>query len=430
MARRTSERERIAFVSEHAGGASYRELAEKYGVSRECVRYWCRQGRQGEQRPPARQGRRPGLLQRFDPLVRYVILRLRLAHPHWGPLRIRYHLGKRASLQGKQLPSPAQIGRYLHQWARFRRHHHRRLPASARQPAPTRVHECWQVDFKLGLALADGTLVNLHTVHDPVGEVCIMLRVTEAGTVGQKPKRVSLGELQMTLRRSFQRWQTLPEEVQTDREALFVGNNTEQFPSPFTLWLVGLGIRHRLIRPGKPTDNAAVERNHRTVNDYALRGQEACTVAQLQVVLDQAWYDLAFALPSQAKGCAGRPPIIAHPELLRPLRHYHPAEEAAWFVLTRVDTFLAQFTWHRIVSQTGQVSLGGQHHYYTVGRTYAHQPVVVRFAPVDRHFVFALADDPLAPIARRPARDLDTADLLGQELGPQQLPLGLHFVKG
>lgn len=32
MGRRTSERERIAFVSEHRGGASYRELAENVCV--------------------------------------------------------------------------------------------------------------------------------------------------------------------------------------------------------------------------------------------------------------------------------------------------------------------------------------------------------------------------------------------------------------
>lgn len=430
MARRSSERERAAFVAEHQAGASYAEIAEKYGVSRECVRYWCRRRRRGQSVASTWPKRSPGLLARFDPLVRYAILRLRLTHPHWGPTRIRYHLGKRTALQGKRLPSPTQIGRYLHQWPRFRRHQHRPTPASTRLPVPTHVHACWQVDFKLGIALADGTLVNLHTVHDPVGEVCIMLRVTVAGTVGQTPKRVSLGELQTTLRLSFQRWQTLPEEVQTDREALFVGNVTEQFPSSFTLWLVGLGIRHRLIRPGKPTDNAAVERNHRTVNEYVLRGQETCTVTQLQAVLDQAWYDLAFALPSQAKGCAGQPPVVAHPDLLRPIRPYRPVEEYTLFALARVDAFLAQFTWHRIVGKTGQVSLGGQHHYYTVGRTYANQQVVIRFDPADRHFVFALAHDPLAPIARRLARNLDTANLLGSELGPQQLPLGLSLEKG
>ena len=430
MTQRTSLRKREAFVAAHQAGSSYAEIAERHEVSQECVRYWCRRARRGESLESRYHRRAPGILQHFDPLVRYAILRLRLRHPRWGPSRIRYHLGKRASLRGKRQPSTTQIGRYLHQWPRLRRWRKRGVPRIPPPQAPTHVHEQWQVDFKLGIALADGTLVNLHTVHDPVGEVCITVQVTAAGMAGQKPKRVTFRELQSTLRSGFQRWQTLPAEVQTDGEALFAGNRTEQFPSQFTLWLVGLGIRHRLTRPGRPTDNAAVERNHRTLNDYAVRGHETCSLPELQAVLDQAWYDLAFVLPSQAKGCAGQPPVVAHPELLHPTRPYQTEQELALFEMQRVDHFLAQFTWHRIVGKTGQVSLGGQHHYYSVGRTYAAQQVAIRFDPTDRHFVFTLLDDPQQPIARRPARDLGAADLLGYELGPQQLPLAFVSEKG
>lgn len=430
MTRRTSLREREAFVAQHDVGASYAVIAAKHGVSLECVRYWCRRARQGESLEShyCRQG--PGFLQRFDPLVRYVILRFRLAHPRWGPSRIRYHLEQRPSLHHKALPGPTQIGRYLHQWVRFRRPPKRPVPPVVRPEAPTRVHQCWQVDFKLGIPLADGTLVNLHTVHDPVGSVCITVRITVAGTVGHKAKRVSLSELQTTLRTGFARWQTLPEEVQSDGEGLFVGNVTEQFPSRFTLWLVGLGIRHRVIRPGKPTDNAQVERSHRTVNEYALIGHEACTLAELEAVLEQAWYELAFVLPSQAQGCAGQPPVLAHPELLLPRRPYQPHTEMALFELHRVDSFLAQFTWQRKVGKNGQVSLGGQHHYYSVGRAYANQQLSVRFDPTDRHFVFALATDTHQVIARRPARHLTTVDLIGDHLGPQQLSLALIEKEG
>lgn len=430
MAHRTSQSEREAFVAEHQGGNTYAAIAEKYGVSVECVRYWCRRAQRGESVASHYTRSEPGLLQAFDPLVRYVILRLRLKHRRWGPWRLRHHLSKRASLQGKRLPSPTQIGRYLRQWGQFRRQPRRAGVASRPPQPPSCVHECWQVDFKLGIPLTDGTLVNLHTVHDPVGEVCITLGVTEAGTVGQKAKRVTLRELQTTLRTGFARWQTLPEEVQTDNEALFVGNVSEQFPSLFTLWLIGLGIRHRRIRPGKPTDNAAVERNHRTVNDYVLQGHEGDPVTQLQAALDTAWHELAFELPSHAKGCAGKPPVVAHPDLLHPQRRYQPDQEFAYFDRQRVDRFLAQFTWQRLVNKSGQVSLGGQHHYYFVGRTYAHQSVVVRFVPADRHFVFALVDEPDQIIARRPARDLDTVDIIGLDQRPQQLTLAFAEEKG
>ena len=428
MAGRTTIEQREAFIQHRAQGETFAEIAQAYGVSWQCVRFWWQRFRRGEGVSSHYVRERHSLLMRFSPLVRYVILRLRIAHPHWGPRRIRYHLQQRPSLAGQALPSATQIGRYLHQWVRFRR----RLKRSRTPPPPgvrpTRVHQCWQVDFKLGIALADGTQVNLHTVHDPVGEVCIAARVTPAGPVGRKPTRVRLDELQTTLRLGFCRWGTLPEEIQTDNEALFTGNPTERFPARFTLWLVGLGIRHQTIRPGKPTDNAAVERNHRTLTDYG-GSQELASLAAFQRFLDQAWYELAFALPSYAYGCAGQPPVSAHPELLHQPRSYQAHLEWVLFDLQRVDHFLAQFTWSRKVTASGQVSLGGQHHYYSVGRAYAQQLVWARFDPADRHFIFFADVSATQLIVRRPAHHLTVADLTGLPPVPQQLALALIFPK-
>lgn len=95
------------------------------------------------------------------------------------------------------------------------------------------------------------------------------------------------------------------------------------------------------------------------------------------------------------------------------------------------------------MNKTGQVSLGGQHEYYRVGRTYAGQEVWVRFDPADRHFVFyqtaseqdEQAEEDLQEIGRRPARFLEVEDLTGLAiwpvgLVPQQLALPLCFVGG
>lgn len=430
MAARTTKEQREAFIRRHASGETFGEIAQAYGVSWSCVRFWWRHFLRGQGVATHYVHGRHRVLRRFVPIVRYVILRLRLTHPHWGPRRLRYHLTQRPSLVGQRLPSVTQIGRYLHQWTRFRRPVKRlRLPRE-HLAQPTRIHQCWQVDFKIGIALADGTQVNLHTVHDPVGEVCIVARVTPAGPVGRKPRRVSLDELRTTLRLGFCRWGTLPEAVQTDNEALFTGNPTERFPARFTLWLVGLGIRHQTIHPGKPTDNAAVERNHRTLNEYTVNTREARSLATLQHLLDQAWYELAFALPSYARGCAGQPPVIAHPELLHPPRPYQAHLEWALFDLQRVDRFLAQFTWSRKVTASGQVSVGGQHHYYSVGRAYTRQQVWIRFDPADRHFVFFADASLTQTIVRRPAHHLTLAEITGLPQVPQQLALDFGGPKG
>ncbi len=94
----------------------------------------------------------------------------------------------------------------------------------------------------MGIALQDGTLVNLHTLRDPVGEVCVGAVVFPAGRVGQAPKAVTFAQVRTSLRRCFARWMMLPEEVQTDAESALVHHIASPFPSSFTLWLKGLGI--------------------------------------------------------------------------------------------------------------------------------------------------------------------------------------------
>jgi hypothetical protein len=220
-----------------------------------------------------------------------------------------------------------------------------------------------------------------------------------------------------------------------------VNQKGDAFPSTFTLWLTGLGIKHLVIH--QVTQNAEVERCHRTINDYAIVGNEKHSATELQSILDQAVEELTYELPSRAKGCVGRAPIEAHPELEQPKRAFQPERELAAFELKRVDAFLSTSSWKRKVGKTGQITIGGQGKRYSVGRTYARQEIIVRFDPADRHFVFHQPDperpdqDPrdLPEIGRRPARNLEIEDLTGlatcpEGLLPQQLPLPLCFVEG
>ena len=433
MAVRTSPQQRLRFSQRHQQGETYEAIARSEGVSFECVRYWCRRQRAGGScstpyhRPPT------GLLSRFDPKVPYCVLRLRLQHPRWGPNRLRYHLAKRASLHGLPLPSEAEIGRYLHQWDRFRRHGKPKT-VTQRPQAPTHVHQRWQVDFKVQIALKDGTQVDLYTCRDPFGEACIDAHLVPNGRVGTKGKRPSVETAQAFLRACFARWHTLPDEIQTDGEPALSGRaGGTFFPTRFMLWLKGLGIDYLVTRSGKPTDNAEVERCHRTLNDYVIRGQEHLGTAPLEAALDQAVHDLAYELPSQATGCCGQPPVEAHPELLQPRRPYRPEYELALFDLKRVDTYLATFTWKYTVSKNGEVSIGES--YYYPGYKHRSQEVVVRFDPVTREFVFYLTKEPEKILARCRAKGLDVADLT--RLGPwpagpgvQQLSLPGFGVKG
>ncbi len=418
---KTTVAQREEMYRQHQRGKSYAEIAQFYGVSKECVRYWCRKKRDGGQCKTHYPKRK--ILASFDPQVKYCILKLRLQHPRWGPNRLLFHMRKRGSLQGMKLPSASQVGRYLRQWARFCRRPKAELYKSKKPPAATRVHQRYELDFKVEIGLAAGERANLYTARDPVGEACI-----GAQMYPDKSRRVAWRNVQNFLRTCFTHWGTLPEEIQTDREPSLAGpSGRDGFPTRFTLWLAGLGIVHRLIRPGRSTDNGAVERCHRTINDYAIVGREHLDYQGLNCILDQAVEELNYALPSRAKHCNGRPPVLAHPALLNPQRPYHPAlEEDSLFDMARVDAFLAQLTWVRKVGKTGQIYLHNQT--YFVGRKYARQHVQVHFDPADRHFVISLPDNPDVVIARRLIRGLHKAALLGSTLDrvdaiPAQLPL-------
>jgi hypothetical protein len=104
-------------------------------------------------------------------------------------------------------------------------------------------------------------------------------------------------------------------------------------------------------------------------------------------------------------------------------------------VTTSTSSNLSTFTWERKVGKTGQITIGGRHQRYSVGRAYARQQVLIRFDPSDRYSVFFDVNQPQKEIGRRPARNLDTCDITGlaewpSGLGVQQLPLPLFVSEG
>jgi hypothetical protein len=271
--------------------------------------------------------------------------------------------------------------------------------------------------------------VQLHTVYDPHSGAHIGANIypSKPGT-----GRVPLKDVQTTLRRCFTEWSTLPDEVQTDGEPVLTGTPWD-IPTPFTLWLAGLGIHHRIIHAGRPTENGGVERAHRTINEYGIVGHKHLSIPQLQAHLDQCRDELNIRYPSRAKGCGGNPPIQAHPELLHPRRTYRPELELLLFDLTKADSYLASLQFERKVGKTGQITIGGEHDKYQVGSAFARQYVQIKFDPAKREYVAYLEEnDTLREVKRWPARDLEIPDLLWPGnppplFCPQQLPLPFGF---
>ena len=69
MSKQTSPEQRRAFYERHQAGQTYQEIADTFGLSRECVRYWCRRQRDGGRCETVYKRPSPGILSDFDAKV-------------------------------------------------------------------------------------------------------------------------------------------------------------------------------------------------------------------------------------------------------------------------------------------------------------------------------------------------------------------------
>lgn len=136
-------------------------------------------------------------------------------------------------------------------------------------------------------------------------------------------------------------------------------------------------------------------------------------------------YNQLFAC--RASDCAGQPPLVAHPELLKPRRRYQLAWKRALFDEQRVYAYLATIALKRQVSRMGQIQLSG--HSRSVGRVYAGQAVTVQCDAQARDWLVSVADGSV--VKRLAIRGVDTTTLTGiadtpmADLPPIQLTLPL-----
>jgi hypothetical protein len=401
--------QREIIYREKLDGHSLKELAQELHCSQSCARKWWRVGRdQGLDGLHHTNHSRaaPGVLSSFDSLLANCALERKRQHPKRGATRILDDLANDPALTGRELPKRSTLADFFHQVCPELLQSHQRQPAPP--PCPRHVHELWQMDAKEHVVLQDGTIATVLDIREPVA--CVFLgSFAHAVQTGKTWRKLTLCETQTDLRTVFTEF-GLPVGLQTDREKLYGRPATEEFPSLFTLWLVGLGIHHQFGRPNQPTDQPQVERGHRTLFDWMAQPAPPPSLVILQTELDTARHQHNAVLPSQAGDCQDRVPLQAHPEVRQVQRPYHPSAELALFSLARVDQFLSQFTWQYKVSAVGQVHI--HDHRYGVGQAHAGKLIDVRFDPETREFVFSDAQT-AQELKRCGAQDLDVTTIIG-----------------
>lgn len=402
----TEEEKEYIRVRKEAG-ISLGDIAKELGCSREVVKKWWRYYRTGTRPRPVGRPKK-GVLSSYPAEVGEKAVKLKQEHPHWGPANVKLELKRQLKLTGEELPSNSRLS-VLFKTAcpeavqpRHRQEYPDRPPSAVTQP-----HQRWQIDGKEKVPIGDQDVATILDIRDPAGALMIAAQAITT-TTANGWRKVMLSEVQATLRAAFTEW-GLPLEIQTDHEVVYTGSPSADFPSQFTLWLIGLGLMHITSRNRRPTDQPHVERNHRTLGDMAYKDEHFQTLEHLQDVLDDRRYRHNHELPSLAAQCHGRPPLVVHPWASHSGRPYHPALEWNLFDMARVDAFLAQHVWTRLVNDTGCITLG--HHLYYLSRTLRGQTVSIRFVENSRSFRFQLSDGTF--IREHPVVALDQADLIG-----------------
>jgi Helix-turn-helix domain len=426
--------ERIEIYMLKQAGHTLREIAQTKGISWQTARKWWRVGRDfGLAGIRARARGRPvkGAGSSFEAEVIATALKLKKKHRRWGANRVLVEMERDEKLADMKLPSRSRLQ------AIFKAHcpeavgnwtHHIQLP---KPPTAEAVHEVWQVDHQEGLPLKDGSKATVCNVRDPVGAAMIASRAFEV-TTPKRWRKLTWEEVRQVLREAFCEWQTMPDSVQTDNEMALGGNPNDPFPSSLTLWLTGLGIQHSFIRSHRATDQAEVERCHRTMDAFSDDEDSRATLESFQASLERERYQHNHLFPSRASDCDGQPPLKAHPELLTTRRPFHPDHELALFDMQRIYRLLAATPLTRKVNRNGQITLKGVR--YSIGLSLANSQVEVRFDPQTKEWVChqTTEEGNLEECVRRSLRGIDVQSLTGLEppqssgnLAPIQLSLAL-----
>ena len=385
----TTFTERSHFVELHEQGMSYREIANQCGwkpetVKKHCLAY-CHQGSNALR--PKKPGRKPlGPLCTFDPIVRWAALRIKRQHPAWGPAVVLDELQQRPSTSQYQLPGVSQLAVYFQQFGTRLIKPRRRLqlPPPIETPLPD---DClvFQLDMQERLSEPQLGYFNVLNIRAPAWGLFVGSYPHPAGEKRWN-RKVSQEEARDDCRQTFAVW-GLPDVIQTDRDKVLVTTGEYPFPSYFTLWLVGLGITHRLIQ--RVIQNGCVERAHRTFDKQMLSGLTAETWPDFINHVAAECKRLNERLPSRARACNGKVPIEAHPEALTPKQPYQRELEDNLFDMQRIYRYLSGGRWLRQASTKGQFKFANI--VWTVGKKEECQPVVITFDLATKQFVVQAA---------------------------------------
>ena len=254
-------------------------LCREFGISRKTGYKWkerfLRDGLSGLAERSRRPESSPNQLDE-DEVCR--IVRLKQAHPHWGPRKLGEVFARQFSPES--VPSESTFKRVLDKAGLVE---HRRQKKSreagtrlTRPVAAKRPNHIWTVDFKGWWYTLDRHRFEPLTIRDDYSRYILCARALASARTE-------------VVREEFHRvfaQNGLPEIIRSDNGTPFAADTSPLGLTRLSAWWLTLGIDLDRIRPGKPQENGGHERMHR---DIACELESA---AEVDLVKQQASLDV------------------------------------------------------------------------------------------------------------------------------------------
>lgn len=255
--------QRIEFAMKAIKCSNFRGLCREYGISAKTGYKWReRFVAEGIAGMEERSRRPDSHAHELSEAVVCEIVRLKQAHPHWGPKKIRalyerQHRkdGRKKSTEQKTTPSESSFKRVLEKAGltvprkKRRARNGGRLTTGRKAEAPNDV---WTVDFKGWWKDSAGLRVEPLTIRDEYSRMLLEMRALENSRTE-------------SVRKCFERLfeqHGLPIAIRSDNGPPFACSHALLGLSRLSAWWLALGIELERSRPGCPQDNGAHERMH------------------------------------------------------------------------------------------------------------------------------------------------------------------------
>ena len=206
--------------------------------------------------------------------------------------------------------------------------------------------------------------------------------------------------VQQALRQQFCRWGR-PETLRVDNGVPW--GSWSDLPSPFALWVIGLGVAMHWNDPCCPQQNPKIERSQGTGKRWA-EPKQCRSLQDLQNNLNLTDRLQREEYPTPA----GPSRLQLYPELRHSGRPYTRRWERQTWSLRVLEAHLAEYVAVRKVSSTGHITVYDRGHY--VGPQHRGGHVHVQYDP-DRH-QWLITDLQGRELRRHPAPEITTNEIL------------------